>query len=345
MPFSAKRFIGLCVAVSAFAAVTGFSQIASAQNIPLPQSDSKAVNSGAALQITNTGTTAGGHIFAIQGHATGASGIGIYGNASAKKSVGVYGLNSGLGYGGQFMLNGANAQFGQAAVYGVHSGGQAGAGHNGRYGNAGHFEITNKNNFDSALLGVTKSVQGTGVEGDDFSSSDGGGGVAVYGQSIGGISGQFTGGAQGSGTCNYKGGPGWNCPNAPAVHRAAFSTGEQNALLDRLAAMPMFQYAMPGAVTSARYLGPTAADFRSAFHLGDNSNTINTANAQGVALAAAKGLYAKVKQDEQRIAELEKLVIQQKAALSDMASLKASVAALQAQAAATNPVREASLRP
>jgi hypothetical protein len=244
------------------------------------------------------------------------------------------------------VLSGTSAQVGQAAVYGIHSGGESGAGQNGRYGNAGHFEITSTNNFDTALLGLTHSVQGTGVEGDDFSTGgQGGGGFGVLGISTEGVSGQFSGGAQGSGVCNYKGGPGWNCPNAPTVHKAAFSPGDANALLDRLAALPLFEYAMPGATRPARYLGPTAAAFHAAFRLGDSSDTINSANAQGVALAAAKGLYEKVKQDEKRIADLEKTVAQQKAALSDMASLKASVAALQAQASGGNPVREASFRP
>jgi hypothetical protein len=343
MTYPTKSLTRLCTAVSAFALIACFSQSASAQNIPLPQSDSKAVNSGAALLITNTGTNASARVFAIEGSATGKSGAGVAGIASAKKSIGVYGVNSGSGNAGEFIMSGIGDTFGQTAVYGVNTGGLKGAGQGGRYGSAGHFEITNTNNFDTVLVGLTHSVTGTAIEGDDFSSGgDGGGGFGVLGQSTEGVSGQFTGGSQGSGTCNYRGGPGWNCPSTTMVRKAAFSPADENVLLDRLAALPLFEYAMPGATKPARYLGPAASDFHAAFKLGDSDIMINSANAQGVALAAAKGLYEKVKLDEKRIAELEKIVAEQKVALSDVAALKASVAALQA---AANPVREASFRP
>ena|SRR5450755_1817681 len=59
---------------------------------------------------------------------------------------------------------------------------------------------------------------------------------------------------------------------------------------------------MKGQHSRTRYLGPTAQDFRAAFELGENDVTINTADAQGVALAAAKGLYRKLKEDEATIA-------------------------------------------
>jgi len=55
-----------------------------------------------------------------------------------------------------------------------------------------------------------------------------------------------------------------------------------------------------------------------AFHLGNDDKLINTANAQGVALAAAKQLYEKVKQDEAEIAELKKLLAAQAAHVADV---------------------------
>jgi hypothetical protein len=203
------------------------------------------------------------------------------------------------GIAGYFEINSAKAQFGQSAVLGVHSGGEKSSGSNGRYGNAGRFVITNTNNFDTALLGSTKSTMGTGVEGDDFSA---GGGVAVYGVSTAGESAQFQGGSAGTGVCSYDGGSGWNCPGADRGSKDNLVRADPETLLDRLEAMPMYYYEMRGSRTGARYLGPMAQDFKAAFGIGTSDRTINTANAQGVALAAAKGLYARLKRDEQKLA-------------------------------------------
>ena len=220
------------------------------------------------------------------------------------------------GIAGFFQVSSASAQFGQAAVYAVNSGGQTGAGDNGRYGGGGFFVITNTNNFDSALVGQTRSVQGTGVEGDDFSVGTGGG-VAVLGQSTAGLSAQFAGGSAGTGTCSYDGSSGWICPSDRNL-KEHFVSVDLDAVLGRLDEMPVFYYQMKGASQPTVYLGPTAQDFKAAFGLGKNDTTINTANAQGVALAAAKGLYDKVKQDEARIAELEKQLAEQRTAMAEM---------------------------
>lgn len=204
----------------------------------------------------------------------------------------------GGGIAGYFEINSARAQYGQAALLAVHSGGEKGNGSNGRYGNAGRFVITNKNNFDSVVAATTSSDQGTGVEGDDFSS---GGGVALLGQSTNGLSAQFTGGSGGSGTCSYDGSSGWDCPSDRNL-KDHLAVADPAAVLDRLDAMPIYYYQMKGSKLAVRYLGPTSQDFKAAFGLGGKETQINTANAQGVALAAAKGLYARLKRDEAKLA-------------------------------------------
>jgi hypothetical protein len=229
------------------------------------------------------------------------------------------------GIAGFFQVSSANAQFGQAAVYAVNSGGEVGAGHNGRYGGGGFFVITNTNNFDTALVGQTKSTQGTGVEGDDFSA---GGGIAVVGQSTAGLSAQFTGGSGSTGTCSYDGSAGWTCPSDRNL-KQHFVAVDLSAVLSRLDGIPMFTYEMKGAAEPTLYLGPTAQDFKAAFGLGKNDTTINTANAQGVALAAAKGLYEKLKADETRIAAQDTEIAALKQELADrMAKLERVVARL-----------------
>ena len=76
-------------------------------------------------------------------------------------------------------------------------------------------------------------------------------------------------------------------------------------VLEQLAAMPISTWTMKGDLSGTPHLGPTAQDFYDAFGLGDGNTTINSADAQGVALAAIQGLYQLVQEQERRIAELE----------------------------------------
>ena len=161
--------------------------------------------------------------------------------------------------------------------------------------------------------------------------------VAVYGTSEN-VSAEFHGGKNGTGTCTYTGGSGWNCSSDKNLKKNLVPV-DSDALLEHLAALPMFEYSMKGDSTSARYVGPTAQDFMAAFHLGSDDKLINTANAQGVALAAAKQLYEKVKEDEEKvkqneaeIVELKKLLAAQAAHTADMeAAFTARMATLEQQ--------------
>ena len=73
---------------------------------------------------------------------------------------------------------------------------------------------------------------------------------------------------------------------------------------------------MKGADPSNKHIGPMAQDFHAAFELGTDDKTINTSDAQGVALAAIQGLYQLLQEKDAEIADLEArlAVVEQKAA-------------------------------
>ena len=82
-----------------------------------------------------------------------------------------------------------------------------------------------------------------------------------------------------------------------------------------------------------KHVGPVAQDFMAAFNLGDDERAIATVDADGIALAAIKGLYAEKKQKDKEIAELKKQLETQKEIadelLDRMQQLEALVVAAQ----------------
>lgn len=117
----------------------------------------------------------------------------------------------------------------------------------------------------------------------------------------------------GSARCYFKAGTtGWDCASDRKL-KENFKPVNTTQVLEAVAGMPVTTWSMKG--SKIRQLGPTAQDFYAAFKLGDNDTTINATNAQGVALAAIKGMYEKnralehqVKTLEARLAALEKAV-------------------------------------
>ena len=93
--------------------------------------------------------------------------------------------------------------------------------------------------------------------------------------------------------------------------KANISAMDSQALLARLAALPIATWNYKAQPDSVRHMGPMAQDFRAAFGLGEDDKHISTVDAEGVALAAIQALYQTVtelKQDlgdkDQQIAEL-----------------------------------------
>jgi hypothetical protein len=71
---------------------------------------------------------------------------------------------------------------------------------------------------------------------------------------------------------------------------------------------------------SIRHMGPMAQDLHAAFGLGDSDKAITTIDADGVALAAIKGLYDQLKEREGEIAAQKR----------ELTELKVRLAALEA---------------
>ena len=93
-------------------------------------------------------------------------------------------------------------------------------------------------------------------------------------------------------------------------------------ILERLAAIPVETWNYKTQDPSIRHIGVMAQDFATAFNVGEDNRHINTGDADGVALAAIKGLYELVREKDadlakknkeiedlnQRLAALEKVV-------------------------------------
>lgn len=73
-----------------------------------------------------------------------------------------------------------------------------------------------------------------------------------------------------------------------------FEAVDAGEILDRVAALPVQRWSYKSQDGSVRHIGPTAQDFHAAFAVGDDPKGITTVDADGVALAAIKGLNAKL---------------------------------------------------
>lgn len=74
----------------------------------------------------------------------------------------------------------------------------------------------------------------------------------------------------------------------------------------KVAALPIGEWNYRTQDDSVRHVGPMAQDFRAAFGLGEDDKHISTIDADGVALAAIKGLHAMVKEKDAEIAALRR---------------------------------------
>ncbi len=100
-----------------------------------------------------------------------------------------------------------------------------------------------------------------------------------------------------------------------------FESVDPGEVLDKVAALPITRWnykAEPGVV----HVGPVSQDFRAAFGLGLDDKSIAVVDADGVALAAIKGLNQKVDQNHEAlsalIAEQRELIQQLKSEINDL---------------------------
>jgi hypothetical protein len=119
---------------------------------------------------------------------------------------------------------------------------------------------------------------------------------------------RFVTGIDGSGNATNgcyiaAGGGAWNCVSDRRAKRG-FRKVDYDALLRVLARMDVSTWSYKSQSPSIRHMGPTAQAFSRAFHLGEDRTTINSIDESGVALAAIKGLYSKLKDERARTAGL-----------------------------------------
>jgi hypothetical protein len=109
------------------------------------------------------------------------------------------------------------------------------------------------------------------------------------------------------------GGTGWFCASDRSL-KDKFNAVSPRAVLEKVAQLPITTWVIKG--YDQLHMGPMAQDFRKAFGLGRDDVTINSTDAQGVALAAIQGLNQKLeaeavksKAKDAKILELEKKAV------------------------------------
>jgi hypothetical protein len=110
--------------------------------------------------------------------------------------------------------------------------------------------------------------------------------------------------------------------------KANFAPVDGQAILERLANMPVSSWNYKAQGPAIRHIGPMAQDFATAFGVGENDVTISTVDAQGVALAAIQGLYAQVKDRDATIAEQQREIAALYDRMAQVESLRGELAAL-----------------
>jgi hypothetical protein len=122
---------------------------------------------------------------------------------------------------------------------------------------------------------------------------------------------------------------GGTCTNASdRALKADFTAVDAQAVLAKVAQLPIdeWRYKSEG---GQRHLGPVAQDFYAAFGLGADDKHISTVDEGGVALAAIKGLNARVEEQQREIAELRERVQKAETLAADVVALGAALVELQ----------------
>jgi len=100
--------------------------------------------------------------------------------------------------------------------------------------------------------------------------------------------------------------------------KANFNGVDGQAVLSRLAALPIATWNYKAQPDSVRHMGPTAQDFREAFGLGEDEKHISTVDAQGVALAAIQALYETVTELKSEVADKDQQIVEMRARLEHL---------------------------
>ena len=227
-----------------------------------------------------------GNYSAAFGQTTRASGdysfaAGYVSVASGESSVAMGENNQATGVGSVALGTLARARFPGSFVFGDHSTSDylyAGVNHSANRRVSGGFRIYTSSNLSN---GVT--IQ-SGAAVSNWGQSN-----AVISTSIGAY--LSTGGV-------------WT--NASDVRRKRdFVPVSGEDVLARLRSLPLSTWSYRVGPSGVRHMGPMAQDFRRAYGLGNDSTTIGTVDADGVALAAAQALEVRTRTQAEQIAALK----------------------------------------
>ena len=123
---------------------------------------------------------------------------------------------------------------------------------------------------------------------------------------------QSEGGAQGGPTCFTPTSTQPSCPpGCPLcvsdrnVKRDIVPVDPQ-AVLDRLASIPVSTWSYKSDDPSVRHMGPMAQDFYAGFSLGTTDKAYSPVDATGVSFAAIQALYDRMREQDARIEKLER---------------------------------------
>ena len=106
-------------------------------------------------------------------------------------------------------------------------------------------------------------------------------------------------GGNGATTAGVQLAPGGNSWSGLSDRNAKenFETVNYQEILERLDAVPITTWNLKSQPVSIRHVGPMAQDFAAAFRVGEDDRHITTSDADGVALAAIKGLNQKLEKE------------------------------------------------
>ncbi len=88
-----------------------------------------------------------------------------------------------------------------------------------------------------------------------------------------------------------------------------FVSADSGETLKALLSLPVTRWNYKGDPDSVTHMGPTAQDFYAQFKLGAAPNRISTLDGVGVSFAAIQGLWSEIQKRDQRLNELEEMVI------------------------------------
>jgi hypothetical protein len=116
---------------------------------------------------------------------------------------------------------------------------------------------------------------------------------------------------------------GMQCPKSDYAVKREFAAVDPDAILERVAALPITTWSYRDEDSSIRHLGPMAQDFQASFGLGASDEAIFQIDADGVALSSIQALARRL-----RAAEAENAALR-----ASLTSLEARLVALEGTAA------------